>query len=198
MTPLQAFLQVLASGGGLAIDNGSDSGGNVEISAEITGVAGQERCTPEGDGPYVVDLPRGFGTSIGPVKGGPVGSGECIVLPQVLLEAQGSPLGKAGFGRLRRGPAVMGNKNLKRGTLIASGWHPDGYYANYYPHGNHAAIFLSFIPNGIRVYEQVDGHLQVVDKINAAGGYYSNPNAYNVVLTGSRIPGVPGNQRYPF
>jgi hypothetical protein len=53
------------------------------------------------------------------------------------------------------------------------------------------------VPGGFRVFEQVNGHLQIVDKTNTAGGYYSNPNAYNIVLTGARVPGVPSKQRYP-
>jgi len=91
----------------------------------------------------------------------------------------------------------MGNSDIKRGTLIASGWDRNGYYPNYYPHGNHAAIFIKFVPGGFRVFEQVNGHLQIVDKTNTGGGYYSNPNAYNIVLTGARVPGVPSKQRYP-
>jgi RHS repeat-associated protein len=169
------------------------------VSADITGVVGQEMpppCTPQGDGPYVVKLPADYGTSTGDVRGGPVGDGDCMQLPQVMLDHQGTPLGQAGYGRLKRGAAVMGNPNIKRGTLIASGWHPDGYYANYYPHGNHAAIFLGFITGGFRVLEQVNGHIRVIDKVNTRGDYYSNPNAYNVVLTGARIPGVPRRQKY--
>jgi len=92
----------------------------------------------------------------------------------------------------------MGNPGIKRGTLVASGWDPDGYYANYYPHGNHAAFFIKFVSGGFRVFEQVNGHLQVVDKTNINGGYYSNPNEYNIVLTGSCVQGVPSKQKDPW
>jgi RHS repeat-associated protein len=156
----------------------------------------QEFCTSQGDGPYVVKLPPDFGTTDGPIRGGPIGDGACMQLVQKMLDAQGTPLGLAGYGRLRQGPAVMGNRDIKRGTVIASGWK-DGYYPNYYPTGNHAAIFLGFTSNGFRVFEQVHGQLQIVTKTTNGSGYYSNANAYNVVLTGSRQSGIPGSQQFP-
>ena len=158
----------------------------------------QDFCTEKGDGPYVIklDLPPGFDSSDGPVTSSPFGDGACMQLVQIMLERQGTPLGPAGFGRLKQGPAVMGIGGIRPGTVIASGWR-DGYYPNYYPHGNHAAIYLRSVPNGFVVLEQVNGHLQVDTKIAGVGGYYSNANAYNVVLTGQPVAGVPARQRYP-
>jgi hypothetical protein len=157
----------------------------------------QDFCTEQGDRPYIVDLPAAIGDSTGPVQGGPIGDGSCMQLPQKMLDAQGKTLGLAGCGRLKRGAAVMDTRDIKRGTVIASGWDPKGYYPNYDPTGNHAAIFVKFVPGGFRVLEQVHGSVQIVDKTNTRGGYYSNPNAYNIVLSGSCVPGVPRKQRYP-
>jgi RHS repeat-associated protein len=176
--------------------------GKVTVEAEITGPVGgpqdgQGVPGPGANGPYVLQIKDPtFGTSPGDVKGGPIGDGECMQLVQTALERQGTPLGEAGYGRLKRGAAVSETPNIKRGTLIASGWHPDGYYANYYPHGNHAAFFLQFTQKGFLVYEQVNKHLQVVEKFWGEGGYYRNANAYYVVLTGARVPGVPRKQKY--
>ncbi len=187
------------AGGDTNGEAGDDSSSDVpiaKINFTLPTPCGQERCTPEGDGPYVLKLPQDFGTSTADVKGGPIGDGECMQLVQTALERQGTPLGEAGYGRLKRGAAVSELPNIKKGTLIASGWHPDGYYANYYPHGNHAAFFLQWTQKGFLAYEQVNGHLRVVEKRWGEGGYYSNANAYHVVLTGSRIPGVPRKQKY--
>jgi hypothetical protein len=168
----------------------------VTVSADVTGVC-QDFCSPQGDGPYVLKLPADFNPPDGVISGGPIGDGDCMQLPQIMLAEQGVVLGKAGFGRLKKGPAVMESANLKIGTLIASGWHPDGYYANYYPNGNHAAIFLGFVSGGFRVLEQIKGTIRA-RTINEVNGYYlTNPYAYNVVLIGLPIPGVPGKQKYP-
>jgi len=160
--------------------------------------SGQEFCAPGGDGPYVLKkLPAGLGDRTETLKGS-LGDGDCMQLPQKMFAGEGTELGPAGYGRMKRGEQVMGMGNkIKKGTLIASGFHPDGYYANYYPTGNHASIFLKFIPGGIRVLEQVHGVIQVVDKTAANGGYYSNPNTYYVVKIGLPIKDVPARQKYP-
>jgi len=125
------------------------------------------------------------------------GDGDCAQLAQVLAERQGTPMGKAGSGRWKRGKQAMGG-GLKRGTVIASGWDPDGYYPNYSDWGNHVAIFLEYLPGGgIKVLEQVHGHVQTRDKTDVnSSSYYYNPNAFYVVNVGPSVPGVPARRHH--
>ena len=79
------------------------------------------------------------------LKGEPVvGSHQCVALVQ---EYAGAPL----TTYWRQGEAVLGNKTIKEGTAIAT--FVDGRYANR-PHGNHAALFVREVANGIVVADQ--------------------------------------------
>lgn len=79
------------------------------------------------------------------LKGKPVvGSHQCVALVQ---EYAGAPA----TSYWRQGEAVVGNKALKEGTAIAT--FVDGRYASR-PHGNHAALFIRQVVNGILVADQ--------------------------------------------
>ena len=73
-----------------------------------------------------------------------VGSHQCVALVQ---EYAGAPLTSS----WRQGDAVLGNKALKTGTAIAT--FVDGRYANR-AHGNHAALYVGQVANGIIVADQ--------------------------------------------
>lgn len=73
-----------------------------------------------------------------------VGSHQCVALVQ---EYAGAPR----TTYWRQGEAVMGNKTIKEGTAIAT--FVDGRYPNR-PHGNHAALFVREVANGIVVVDQ--------------------------------------------
>ena len=73
-----------------------------------------------------------------------VGSHQCVALVQ---EYAGAPR----TTYWRQGEAVMGNKTIKEGTAIAT--FVDGRYPNR-PHGNHAALFVRELANGIVVVDQ--------------------------------------------
>jgi hypothetical protein len=73
-----------------------------------------------------------------------VGSHQCVALVQ---EYAGAPLTSA----WRQGEAVLGNKTLKSGTAIAT--FVEGHYANR-AHGNHAALYIGQVANGIVVADQ--------------------------------------------
>jgi hypothetical protein len=159
----------------------------------------QQQCYEQGVGPYVVQLPKGFGmdnpteTVVLPRRR--VGDGDCMQLPQVMLEAQKTPVGLAGCGRLRMGPAVMSVENLQPGTMIASRWQryrdTDIFYYPNAATGNHAAFYVGKLEGGFRVLEQVAGTVMLTNKTDTNGSYYSNPNAYHVVLTSDCLPGMP-------
>ena len=73
-----------------------------------------------------------------------VGSRQCVALVQ---EYAGAPT----TTYWRQGEPVMGNKTIKEGTAIAT--FVNGRYPNR-PHGNHAALFVREVANGIVVADQ--------------------------------------------
>lgn len=73
-----------------------------------------------------------------------IGTHQCVALVQ---EYAGAPLTSS----WRQGEAVLGNKTLKAGTAIAT--FVEGRYANR-AHGNHAALYVSQVANGIVVADQ--------------------------------------------
>lgn len=73
-----------------------------------------------------------------------VGSFQCAALIQHYTSA---PITSA----WREGEGVMGNRNLKPGTAIAT--FENGRYPNR-AHGNHVAFYLGQAPNGIYVIDQ--------------------------------------------
>ncbi|MFO0849856.1 MAG: BPSL0067 family protein [Gemmataceae bacterium] len=81
-------------------------------------------------------------------SGKTVGSGQCVPFVQ---EAAGAPH----TSKWKQGVQVRGNKNLARGTAIASGW-ANGAYPNKAT-GNHAAIYDGQDDKGIWVYDQWAG-----------------------------------------
>jgi RHS repeat-associated protein len=122
------------------------------------------------------------------------GGGGCAEFVQIMAEKEGRDLGLAGHGRWRAGASVMGNKKLKRGTVIASGWM-DGYYPNYSVSGCHTAIFLGFIDGGFRVLEQSGlvghKHITIHDVVLKKDTYFENPYQYRVVEVGPPVKGIP-------
>ncbi|MGV7210922.1 BPSL0067 family protein [Oxalobacteraceae bacterium A2-2] len=73
-----------------------------------------------------------------------VGSHQCVALVQ---RYAGAPVTTA----WRQGGAVLGNAILKRGTAIAT--FVEGRYPNR-SHGNHAALFVRAVGNGIWIMDQ--------------------------------------------
>lgn len=92
------------------------------------------------------------------IGGKAVGSGSCVALPQTLAPAVGHT------SAWRQGAAVVGNKTILPGTLIAT-FETDGKYHSR-EHQNHAAIFIAEVTagvngevkTGIKVLEQWTGH----------------------------------------
>jgi hypothetical protein len=71
----------------------------------------------------------------------PKGSGSCVALPQTLVPAVGNT------SLWRRGDAVVGNKTILPGTLVAT-FETDGkYHSN--AHDNHAAIYIGEVKEGV-------------------------------------------------
>lgn len=96
-----------------------------------------------------------------------VGSGQCVALVQHWAGAPSTATWRAGL-------KVKGNGSIiTRGTVIAT--MVDGYYPNH-AHGNHAALFLSEDPNGIRVIDQWLGQAPHERVIHFRGGQGSASN----------------------
>lgn len=73
-----------------------------------------------------------------------VGTRQCVALVQ---RYAGAPVTSA----WRQGEAVLGNRNLSKGTAIAT--FVDGRYPNH-SHGNHAAFFIKASGDGIWIIDQ--------------------------------------------
>jgi hypothetical protein len=86
-----------------------------------------------------------------------VGSGSCVALPQTLVPAVGNT------SLWRRGEAVVGNKTILPGTLVAT-FETNGKYLSN-EHDNHAAIYIAQVTagengetqTGIKVLDQWKG-----------------------------------------
>jgi hypothetical protein len=70
-----------------------------------------------------------------------IGSGSCVALPQTLVPALGHT------STWRRGDAVVGNKTILPGTVVAT-FETDGKYHSR-AHDNHAAIFIAEVTAGV-------------------------------------------------
>jgi hypothetical protein len=75
------------------------------------------------------------------IGGAAVGSGSCVALPQTLVPEVGHT------STWQKGAAVVGNKNIAPGTLIAT-FETDGKYHSR-AHDNHAAIFIAEVTAGV-------------------------------------------------
>jgi hypothetical protein len=121
-------------------------------------------------GPYVA-------SSI-PVSAPVNGNGQCVTLVKALTGAPASSL-------WHEGAAItpLSAASLLPGTAIAT--FVNGHYPNA-PHGNHAAIFVGAVKDGIKVLDQWVGHapIQRVIKFNHApnAGVAQCPEKYSVVL----------------
>jgi len=73
-----------------------------------------------------------------------VGSEQCVALVQYYAGAPNT-------AKWDEGESVLGNKNIAKGTAIAT--FVDGKYPNL-SHGNHAALFISQETHGIWVMDQ--------------------------------------------
>lgn len=78
-------------------------------------------------------------------EGRKIGRGECV---EFVKEAARAP----NTAQWKKGAAVRGNKEVKKGTAIAT-FDANGKYANLTT-GNHAAIYVSQEPWGLWVYDQ--------------------------------------------
>lgn len=106
---------------------------------------------PPGTPFVLIDYAKYIGSSI-------KGDGACVALPQTLV---------AGIGQVstwRQGEAVVGNKTILPGTVIAT-FETNGRYMNR-KHQNHAAIYIAEVSagvngetqTGIKVLEQWTDH----------------------------------------
>jgi hypothetical protein len=80
-----------------------------------------------------------------------VGNGQCVTLVKKLTGAPASSLWQEGD---KIGDIFHAGKSIPRGTAIAT--FVCGKYPNYFD-GNHAAIFIRHVPNGIEVFDQWSG-----------------------------------------
>lgn len=80
-----------------------------------------------------------------------VGNGQCVTLVKKLTGAPASSLWHEGD---KISDLLGSGKNIPRGTAIAT--FVGGRYPNH-SHGNHAAIFIRQVPNGIEVFDQWHG-----------------------------------------
>jgi hypothetical protein len=161
---------------------------SVTASAEITEVAADEPQQEAGGGsllpvigPPVINAdPSGEEVLLREwMKRHPngIGNGNCAALPQTLASAQGIPLGPA--STWTAGAQASGNLSLPRGVLLISGIDANGRYPNK-DSGNHVVVLLNHLPNGgLRVFEQVRGHLQIRSITDTkSSSYFLNPSAY--------------------
>jgi RHS repeat-associated protein len=118
------------------------------------------------------------------MKHGQYGSdGQCAKFPQEVAWANNIKLDKT--ATWKEGRRVVDSPNIKRGTVIASGW-VNGKYPGYDGSGNHVAIFLRFVDprdpfKGFYVIEQVRGKVGIALKNSSDRDYYTNPEWYAIV-----------------
>lgn len=79
------------------------------------------------------------------------GNGQCVALVRALTGAPPSSIWREGDHLV---DLLESNTYIAPGTAIATFF--DGRYPNR-PHGNHAAIFLRWVGNGIEVFHQWKG-----------------------------------------
>ncbi|MYM88598.1 BPSL0067 family protein [Rugamonas sp. FT82W] len=73
-----------------------------------------------------------------------VGDGECVTLIKTFTDAGWT-------GRWKQGAAVVGNKNIVRGTAVAN--FVDGKWPGR-NHGNHLAFYMGQVSDGIYILDQ--------------------------------------------
>ncbi|WP_228895632.1 BPSL0067 family protein [Pseudoduganella aquatica] len=108
-----------------------------------------------------------------------VGSGQCVALVKALT---GAPATAAWQEGERVEDLLNAGKTIPEGTAIAT--FVKGRYPNKAT-GNHAAIFVRQIPNGIEIFDQWIGHSPVKRKIYfgrpASRGVAQRPELYFIV-----------------
>ncbi len=107
-----------------------------------------------------------------------VGNKQCVSLVKALADARPSSLWREGdkvMDLLKRG-------RIPEGTVIAT--FTNGRYPNL-PHGNHAAILVRSIGNGIEIFDQWRTHKPAKRIIRfgrpASAGITERPEMYSVV-----------------
>lgn len=109
-----------------------------------------------------------------------VGTHSCVALVQHYAKLPHTSMWK-------EGEKVVGNKNLKKGTAIAT--FVDGLYPNQ-SSGNHAGLFISHTPEGFLIMDQWKGKVAVKSRPLRAkgklqtGGYIdpsNNSEAFSVI-----------------
>lgn len=108
-----------------------------------------------------------------------VGDGQCVALVKILAGAPATAHWRQGD---QISDVIKAGKNIAEGTVIAT--FEKGRYPNR-AHGNHAAIFVRFVPNGIEIYDQWVGHPPSKRFIYfgrpAARGAAQRPELYSIV-----------------
>lgn len=106
-----------------------------------------------------------------------VGNGECVPLVMHLTGARASSLWREGD----KVPDLLGKGGIAKGTLIAT--FVNGHYHNL-RQGNHAALFIRQVPDGIEIFDQWRNHkpsARVIHFGRSAAGARNRPECYSVV-----------------
>lgn len=112
-----------------------------------------------------------------PLKSKPFGNGQCVALVKALTGAPASSHWKEGMSLAE----ALRSGKIQSGTAIAT--FVDGRYPNW-SHGNHAAIFVRAVTNGIEIYDQWHRHspeLRIIRFNRPAAGTAQRPERYSVI-----------------
>jgi hypothetical protein len=110
-------------------------------------------------------------------KSKPFGNGQCVALVRALTGAPPSSLWSEGASLV----SALRTGRISKGTAIAT--FVNGRYPNW-KHGNHAAIFVREVTNGIEIYDQWHRHspeLRTIRFNEPAAGTAQRPELYSVV-----------------
>ncbi|MCU6499956.1 BPSL0067 family protein [Rugamonas sp. A1-17] len=100
---------------------------------------------------------------------GKVGDAECVTLIKTYTNAGWT-------GRWKQGAAVVGNKNIVRGTAIAN--FVDGKWPGR-SHGNHSAFYMGQVSDGIYILDQWLGKNKIGKRFIRSKGKDARGNFIN-------------------